>query len=86
CNSSKGIQECLCLKGQARETVHQTRRSKSLIHSCDTSHSIVEEDLEKMKLNEVQKWKLEKQNSWQSAKHRRLYSDLLQALKLKKNV
>ena len=34
-----------------------------------------EEDLGKMKLNELKKQKLERQNFWQYVKHARLYYD-----------
>ena len=40
---------------------------------------MMEENGQKMKLNEPEKRKLDRQNSWQSAKHTKRYSDLAQA-------
>ena len=48
--------------------------------SCQTL-SLLEEDYEKMKLNEPERQKSKRQISWQLVKHERLYSDLLQDIK-----
>ncbi|WP_419612516.1 hypothetical protein, partial [Thiolapillus sp.] len=67
-------------EGHAR-AIYQSSNPKQQSDSMFITLSLSEEDLEKMKLNEPGRQKVEGKNSRQLVKHAKLHSDLLQALK-----
>ena len=55
--------------------------SKYLIHCYDICQFVVEEDMQKMKLNETKNQKWVRQISWQQVKYARRYPELAKDLK-----